>query len=85
MDLLGWVLWHINHCWLVNIIYIYIYIYIYLLAHILLITFLNEPEHCFLHTFKSLLYKSQVNIGHLFAHSLKKKKKKKKKKINNTT
>ena len=29
----GWVLWHINHCWLSNVksfIYIYIYIYIYI-------------------------------------------------------
>ena len=50
--------WHINQCWLLNAnsslyiyIYILIYIYIYILnmicEHILLITFLYEPELIF--------------------------------------
>ena len=55
----GWVLRHINHCWLFNtqILYIYIYIYIYILyiyiyiymigKHILLKIFLNEPDLIF--------------------------------------
>ena len=49
----GWVLWHINHCRSFNAescLYIYI-IYTYMISkHIMLITFLNEPQLMFLHT-----------------------------------
>ena len=73
----GCILWHINHCRLFNakflfihIYQIYIYIYIYIICkHILLITFLNEPE--ILHTvkcFQVLLYYSHNLTCHLFAH-----------------
>ena len=56
MILFGWVLWHINHCRLFNAKpFFYLYIKNMIPKHILLILFLNNPEHICLHTVKWFL------------------------------
>ena len=45
---LGLVLWHTNHCWLFYAKpFSYVYVEYMISKHILLITFLNEPELIF--------------------------------------
>ena len=61
----GWVLRHINHCRLFNVkSFLYIYIKYMISKHILLITFLNEPEFIFfaLRWFYLFLFKTKNSI-----------------------
>ena len=64
----GWVLWHINHCWLFNAkSSIYIYIKYIQFVNILLIIFSNEPMLILLHTvkwFQILLCITNSSIKH---------------------
>ena len=71
----GWLLWHINHFRLFNAkSSLYIYIKYMICKLILLITFLNEPQHNFFTQLNGLKYSYLIRIilltiNHLFAHS----------------